>query len=89
MSFGLGHGRELIPGPVGIEMRSLPPIPDAPTVADARAQLAFDPRAWFADPSRRFELEIGSGKGTFLLQQAALEPTTNFLGIEWAGEFWA
>ena len=51
--------------------------------------MAFDPRAWFAEPSRRFEIEIGSGKGTFLLQQAGLEPTTNFLGIEWAGEFWA
>ena len=59
------------------------------TVADARALLAFDPRTWFADPARRFELEIGSGKGTFLLQQATLEPDTNFLGIEWAGEFWA
>ena len=89
MSFGLGHGRELVPGDVGIEMRTLAPIPDAATVADARALLAFDPRTWFADPARRFELEIGSGKGTFLLQQATLEPDTNFLGIEWAGEFWA
>lgn len=89
MSFGLGHGRELDPGHIGIEMKSLAPLPDAPTVAEARVAHAFDPRAWFSDPSRRFELEIGSGKGTFLLQQAGLEPTTNFLGIEWAGEFWA
>lgn len=89
MSFGLGHGRELIPGDVGIEMKSLAPLPDAPSVPEARAQLAFDPRAWFPHPVRRFELEIGSGKGTFLLQQAELEPETNFLGIEWAGEFWA
>lgn len=89
MSFGLGHGRELVPGDVGIAMRSLPSLPDAPSVAEARALLAFDPRSWFADPSRRFELEIGSGKGTFLLQQSGLEPETNFLGIEWAGEFWA
>ena len=89
MSFGLGHGRELIPGDVGIEMKSLAPLPDAPSVPEARAQLAFDPRAWFPHPARRFELEIGSGKGTFLLQQAELEPETNFLGSEWAGEFWA
>ena len=89
MSFGLGHGRELIPGDVGIEMRALARLPDAPTVEAARAALAFDPRAWFAHPARRFELEIGAGKGTFLLQQAELEPETNFLGIEWAGEFWA
>ncbi len=89
MSFGLGHGRELVPGAAGVEMSALPPLPDAATVEAARAQLAFDPRAWFAEPSRRFEIEIGSGKGTFLLQQAVLEPNTNFLGIEWAGEFWA
>jgi tRNA (guanine-N7-)-methyltransferase len=89
MSFGLGHGRELVPGDVGIEMKSLAPLPDAPSVPEARALLAFDPRAWFPHPARRFELEIGSGKGTFLLQQAELEPETNFLGIEWAGEFWA
>jgi tRNA (guanine-N7-)-methyltransferase len=89
VSFGLGHGRELVPGDSGIEMRSLPPLPDAPSADEARRLLAFDPRAWFPAPTRRFELEIGSGKGTFLLQQAELEPETNFLGIEWAGEFWA
>jgi tRNA (guanine-N7-)-methyltransferase len=89
VSFGLGHGRELVPGDVGIEMRSLPPLPDAASADAARALLAFDPRRWFPAPNRRFELEIGSGKGTFLLQQAELEPETNFLGIEWAGEFWA
>jgi tRNA (guanine-N7-)-methyltransferase len=89
VSFGLGHGRELVPGDVGIDMRTLPRLPDAPTVAEVRRLLAFDPRSWFAHPERRFELEIGSGKGTFLLQQSVLEPETNFLGIEWAGEFWA
>lgn len=49
----------------------------------------IDPRNWFGEPTKRFELEIGSGKGTFLIQQADLEPGTNFLGIEWAGEFYA
>jgi len=36
---------------------------------------------------RPLELEIGSGKGTFLVQHAPLHPEVNFLGIEWAGEF--
>jgi tRNA (guanine-N7-)-methyltransferase len=89
MSFGLGHGRDLDPSGTGLTMADLPPIPDAPTIEEARAALGYDPRTLFADPSRRFEIEIGSGKGTFLLQQAELEPATNFLGIEWAGEFWA
>ncbi|MFM7134473.1 MAG: tRNA (guanosine(46)-N7)-methyltransferase TrmB [Planctomycetota bacterium] len=89
MSFGLGHGRELVPQPVGFGMADLPKLPDAPTTEAARRALGFDPRTLFPVPARRFEIEIGSGKGTFLLQQAELEPETNFLGIEWAGEFWA
>ena len=34
--------------------------------------------------ARPVELEIGSGKGTFLLARAAARPEVNFLGIEWA-----
>ncbi|MEO1237301.1 MAG: tRNA (guanosine(46)-N7)-methyltransferase TrmB, partial [Planctomycetota bacterium] len=34
------------------------------------------------------DLEIGSGKGTFLVQQAVLEPGVDFLGIEWAKAYW-
>ena len=37
---------------------------------------------------RPLDLEIGSGKGTFLAQHAPLEPGTDFIGIEWAFEFW-
>lgn len=37
---------------------------------------------------RAFDLEIGSGKGTFLVQQAGLEPGVDFLGIEWSKKFW-
>ena len=33
---------------------------------------------------RPVELEIGTGKGTFLLARAAARPELNFLGIEWA-----
>lgn len=32
-------------------------------------------------------LEIGSGKGTFLAQQSAIEPNVNFIGIEWSSWF--
>jgi tRNA G46 methylase TrmB len=48
----------------------------------------FDPRRWFKDPARRFEIEIGCGKGTFILETSQHEPTTNFLGIEWAREYY-
>ena len=34
--------------------------------------------------ARPVELEIGSGKGTFVLARAAARPELNFLGIEWA-----
>ena len=33
-------------------------------------------------------IEIGSGKGTFLLGQAAAQPSDNFLGIEWARKYY-
>ena len=78
MSFGLGHGRDLDPGDWGMDQKDLPPFD----------QGKWDPRRWFAHPERRFELEIGSGKGTFLLQQSPLEPMTNFLGMEWTNEFY-
>ena len=34
------------------------------------------------------EMEIGMGKGTFLVEQAKARPETNFFGIEWARWFW-
>ena len=77
MSFGLSRGRELNIEGYGIRAADLPPHDDG----------RVDPRTWFDVQDNRFELEIGSGKGTFLVQQAVLEPKTNFLGIEWAGEF--
>lgn len=33
-------------------------------------------------------IEIGSGKGTFLLAQAKAAPEVNFLGIEWANKYY-
>ncbi|MEM8784044.1 MAG: tRNA (guanosine(46)-N7)-methyltransferase TrmB [Planctomycetota bacterium] len=48
-------------------------------------------RRWFGLPdglARPLDLEIGSGKGTFLVQHAPREPGTDFLGIEIAKAFW-
>ncbi len=33
-------------------------------------------------------IEIGTGKGTFLLNQARAQPGGNFLGIEWARKYY-
>ncbi len=37
---------------------------------------------------RPVELEIGCGKGTFLLRQAQAHPDRNYFGIEWANKFY-
>jgi tRNA (guanine-N7-)-methyltransferase len=45
----------------------------------------------FADIFGRFgpvHIEIGSGKGTFLVNQAKAQPQVNFLGIEWANKYY-
>jgi len=79
MSFGLARGKQLDITGFGILAQSLPPYENG----------KIDPRAWFP-PDRLnnpFHIEIGSGKGTFLVQQATATPNINYLGIEWAGEF--
>ena len=78
MSFGLARGKALDVGRVGIEMRTLPSPEDG----------LIDPRSWFEDPSKPLEVEIGSGKGTFLLQEAKQRSEVNYLGFEWSGEFY-
>jgi len=78
MSFGLSRGKTLDVGEVGIDMRSLRSFEDG----------HIDPRQWFSDESVPFEIEIGSGKGTFLLQEAQQRTNPNYLGIEWTSEFY-
>jgi tRNA (guanine-N7-)-methyltransferase len=87
MSFGLSRGRVLDPGAVGLTAEDLGPLPDDILANPGAARV--DPREWFGEPGRPLEIEIGSGKGTFLIQEAAERPGTNFLGIEWAREFYA
>ncbi len=38
--------------------------------------------------NRPLELEIGSGKGMFLLAESGARPEVNFLGIEYARRYW-
>jgi tRNA (guanine-N7-)-methyltransferase len=81
-----------VPG-VLVEHEDLPVLPDTIS-SDPRAGY-LDPRAWFPEPARPFEIEVGSGKGTFLVQEAGRGAagggadglSSNFLGIEWAREY--
>lgn len=88
MSFGLGNGRSLDDGPgvVGLSAADFPPIPDS-ILTDPEAG-RVNARAWFRDPSRPLEIEIGCGKGGFILQESAANPEVNYLGIEHAREFY-
>ncbi len=65
--------RELIVEPVGLDVETL-----------AR------PIVWFElfGNSNPVEMEIGMGKGTFLVEQAKTRPDINFFGIEYARWFW-
>ncbi len=45
-----------------------------------------EPAAWFATPGP-LEIEIGCGKGGFLLSRARANPDLRFLGIEWANKY--
>ena len=47
------------------------------------ANAPIDLAALFGN-ARPVELEIGSGKGTFIVTRAAARPEVNFLGLEWA-----
>lgn len=48
--------------------------------------VTVDPMRWFDAPGP-FELEIGCGKGRFLLSRARTHPHVRMLGIEWANKF--
>lgn len=49
--------------------------------------IVVDPRAWVPGAAG-FEIEIGCGKGGFLLHQARAHPNVLFLGIEWASKYY-
>lgn len=89
MSFGLARGRvfDVATGKVAVGGLELEPLPD--DVVSNPESAWVNPYLWFPESSRALELEIGSGKGTFLLQQAAAAEDVNFLGIEIEREFFA
>jgi tRNA (guanine-N7-)-methyltransferase len=65
--------RELIVEPIGLDVETLPrPLNWAEVFGNTHP----------------VELEIGSGKGTFLVEQAKARPDVNFIGIEYARWFW-
>jgi tRNA (guanine-N7-)-methyltransferase len=65
--------KELVVEPIGLDVDMLPkPI-------DWREMFGND---------HPVEMEIGSGKGTFITEQAKARPEVNFFGIEWARWFW-
>ena len=81
MSFSLARGKTMDVGEVGLLDEQLPPFEDG----------VIDLNGWFAQPDAGvapMEIEIGSGKGTFLVQHAVQQTETNFIGIEWAKQFW-
>ena len=47
----------------------------------------FDVADFFEDHELPLEIEIGVGKGTFLVARAAYRPEVNFLGIEYAAPY--
>lgn len=74
----------------GFSQDDLPELDHGPL--DIRTWFKFDreasPDAVMDAAAVPMDLEIGSGKGTFLMQQAGLEPGVDFLGIEWSKKFW-
>ena len=79
MRQSLRTAKPLDVGQTGIDQPQLPPFDQGPV----------DLHTWFTDaPDQPLELEIGSGKGTFLVNQAAANPQVNYLGLEYARAFW-
>ena len=65
--------RELIVEPIGLDVETLAkPVNFAELFGN----------------SHPLEMEIGTGKGTFLTEQAKAHPETNFFGVEYARWFW-
>ncbi|GMV24799.1 MAG: hypothetical protein AMXMBFR58_08300 [Phycisphaerae bacterium] len=75
------------PGIVAVTRDQLPPLPDDILTSPDSARI--DVRSWFPAPAAPLEIEIGCGKGTFILNEARDRPGTNFLGFEWEYEFFA
>jgi tRNA (guanine-N7-)-methyltransferase len=80
MSGSVSRGRPLDPGQHGILDDDLPAFEQGP----------LDLWQWFPRHRRDkpLELEIGSGKGTFLVEYARQALEVNLVGVEWAKAYW-
>ncbi len=69
---------------IGFTTEDLPPLGMTPL------ESRFDFRIWWEESRRHlpFDLEIGFGKGAFLLAEGRHEPHVNFLGVEYVRQFW-
>jgi tRNA (guanine-N7-)-methyltransferase len=66
--------------------KHLQDYPKIALAAEAAAEM-LDFELLFGRPGP-VEMEVGCGKGTFLVSQAAANPEKNFLGIEWANKYY-
>lgn len=82
MGKGLTRKKQLDPTGFGRDQNDLPEIGTG--YLDLRAWFGFDD----PDSAMPLEIELGSGKGTFLAQEAPLHPDRLYLGIEWASQFY-
>jgi len=80
MNNSLSHHKPILAGNIGIDQDQLPDFDAGP----------IDLNAWFSplDDPKPLDLEIGSGKGTFLVQHTPLTPDVNYIGIEYAAAIW-
>jgi tRNA (guanine-N7-)-methyltransferase len=58
------------------------PYADAPKLVVADGGAEIDPRTLFAGAQRPCEIEIGPGRGTFILERLAASPDVTMLGLE-------
>lgn len=86
MDTSRGKALDDAPGVIGLKAQDMPPLPD--DVLSNRNAGHVDPRKWFSHPEHPLEIEIGCGKGGFILQHAQAHPEVNILGIEIAKEFY-
>lgn len=79
MAHGISGSREYDVQGFGFLQDDLPPLDGG----------FIDLKGWFGCLAHQpLELEIGSGKGTFLVQQATATPGVNYIGLEWAKAYW-
>lgn len=62
-------------------------MPSPKVIVELHELTDFAWKVLFGD-ERPVEVEIGTGKAGFLLRRARARPERNFLGIEWANEFY-